>query len=88
MHDACPCLLSLELAQLSSRGTMVTLSSKYAADRCAELSPFQGLAFGHFVLGMLSRQGRGARLVRVALACELRRSLGRGTVVTLGGECC
>ena len=45
------------LAQLSGRGTMVTLSSKYAADRCAELSPFQGLAFGYFVLGMLSRQG-------------------------------
>ena len=35
---------------------MVTLSSEYAADRCAELSPFPGLA-GYFVLGMLSRQG-------------------------------
>ena len=57
MHDACLWLLSLELAQLSGLGTMVTLSSEYAADRCAELSPFQGLAFGHFVLGMLSRQG-------------------------------
>ena len=73
MHDVCPWLVSLELAQLSSRGTMVTLSSEYAADRCAELSPFPGLA-GYFVLGMLSRQGRDARLARVALACELRRS--------------
>ena len=50
MHDLCLWLLSLELAQLSGRGTMVTLSSEYATDRCAELSPFQGLAFGTLCL--------------------------------------
>ena len=75
MHDACLWLLSLELARFSGRGTMITLSSECATHRRAELSPFQGLAFGYFVLGLFSRQGRGgARRVLVALACELWRS--------------
>ena len=58
-----------------------------AADRCAELSPLPSItapcrpemsgasAFGYYVLGLLSRQGRlYARRMRVALACEQWRS--------------
>ena len=47
------------------------------------------IVIGYFVFGFLARQGRGgARRVHVSGVRAVAQLSGRGTVVTLGGECC